>query len=93
MAAYGDAASAVRDTVRADAGQLAGVLADLADLDIYYLHSMIDTTRTYLRNHRDIALRFMKGYVEGIAYFKKNRKESIDVLARFVDLSTSSAFW
>ena len=57
-------------------------LADLADMDIYYLHSMIDTTRSYLRAHRDVALRFMKGYVEGIAYFKKNRKESIDLLAR-----------
>ncbi len=57
-------------------------LADLADMDIYYLHSMIDTTRSYLRAHRDVATRFMKGYVEGIAYFKKNRKESIDVLAR-----------
>ncbi|MSP41023.1 MAG: ABC transporter substrate-binding protein [Deltaproteobacteria bacterium] len=57
-------------------------LADLADMDIYYLHSMIDTTRAYLRSHRDIALRFMKGYVEAIAYFKKNRKESIDVLAK-----------
>ena len=57
-------------------------LADLADMDIYYLHSMIDTTRSYLRAHRDVAARFMKGYVEGIAYFKKNRKESIDVLAR-----------
>ena len=57
-------------------------LADLADMDIYYLHSMIDTTRGYLRTHRDLALRFMKGYVEGIAYFKKNRKESIEVLAK-----------
>ncbi len=57
-------------------------LADLADMDIYYLHSMIDTTRAYLRAHRDLTLRFMRGYVEGIAYFKKNRKESIDVLAR-----------
>jgi len=57
-------------------------LADLADMDIYYLHSMIDTTRAYLRTHRDVALRFMKGYVEGIAYFKKNKKESIDVLAK-----------
>jgi ABC-type nitrate/sulfonate/bicarbonate transport system substrate-binding protein len=43
---------------------------------------MIDTTRAYLRTHRDLALRFMKGYVEGIAYFKKNRKESIEVLAK-----------
>jgi NitT/TauT family transport system substrate-binding protein len=57
-------------------------LADLADMDIYYLHSMIDTTRGYLRAHRDLALRFMKGYVEGIAYFKKNKKDSIDVLAK-----------
>jgi NitT/TauT family transport system substrate-binding protein len=57
-------------------------LADLADMDIYYLHSMIDTTRAYLRTHRELALRFMKGYVEGIAYFKKNRKESIDVLGK-----------
>ena len=57
-------------------------LADLADMDIYYLHSMIDTTRAYLRTHRDLALRFMKGYVEGIAYFKRNRKESIEVLAK-----------
>ena len=57
-------------------------LADLADMDIYYLHSMIDTTRAYLRSHRDLTLRFMKGYIEGIAYFKKNRKESIEVLAR-----------
>ena len=57
-------------------------LADLADMDIYYLHSMIDTTRAYLRTHRDLALRFIKGYVEGIAYFKKNRKESIEVLAK-----------
>ena len=57
-------------------------LADLADMDIYYLHSMIDTSRAYLRAHRDLTLRFMTGYVEGIAYFKKNRKESIDVLAR-----------
>jgi NitT/TauT family transport system substrate-binding protein len=58
------------------------VLADLADTDIYYLHSMIDTTRAFLRTHRDLALRFMRGYIEGIAFFKKNRKESIDVLAR-----------
>ena len=57
-------------------------LADLADMDIYYLHSMIDTTRAYLKTHRELALRFMKGYVEGIAYFKKNRKESIEVLAK-----------
>jgi len=58
------------------------VLADLADMDIYYLHSMIDTTRGYIRTHRDVALRFLRGYTEGIAFFKNNRKESIEVLAK-----------
>ena len=58
------------------------VLADLADMDIYYLHSMIDTTRSYLRSHRDLATRFLKAYVEGIAYFKKHRAESIEVMKK-----------
>jgi len=58
------------------------VLADLADMDIYYLHSMIDTTRGYIRTHRDVALRFLRGYIECIAFFKNNRKESIEVLAK-----------
>ncbi|MBI4490360.1 MAG: ABC transporter substrate-binding protein [Deltaproteobacteria bacterium] len=58
------------------------VLADLADMDIYYLHTMLDTTRSYLRAHRDYAARFMKGFVEGIAYFKKNKKESMEVLKK-----------
>jgi len=58
------------------------VLADLADMDIYYLHSMIDTTRGYIRTHRDVALRFFRGYIEGIAFFNNNRNESIEVLAK-----------
>ena len=58
------------------------VLADLADLDIYYLHSMIDTTRAYMKTHRDLTTRFMKAYIEGIAYFKKNRAESVEVMKK-----------
>ena len=56
------------------------VLADLADMDIYYLHSMIDTTRGYVKTHRDLATRFMKAYIEGIAFFKRNRAESVEVM-------------
>jgi len=65
------------------------VLADLADTDIYYLHSMIDTTRAFTRTHRDLTLRFLRGYIEGIAFFKKNRKESIDVLAKKLRTASS----
>jgi NitT/TauT family transport system substrate-binding protein len=58
------------------------VLADLANMEIYYLHSMLDSTRMYLRAHRDLALRFMKAYVEGIAFFKRNRSETLEVLKK-----------
>jgi ABC-type nitrate/sulfonate/bicarbonate transport system substrate-binding protein len=60
-------------------------------MDIYYLHSMIDTTRAFVRTHRDVALRFMRSYVEAIAYFKHNRRESIEVLAKKLRTAPSQA--
>ncbi len=58
------------------------ILADLGDMDIDFINTMLDTTRTYLRTHRSQATGFMKGFVEGIAYFKKNKKESLEVLRK-----------
>lgn len=57
-------------------------LADPIEMDIYYLQNSVDTTKSYLRNHHDVAVRFIKGICEGIAYFEKNRKESIAVLQK-----------
>jgi len=58
------------------------VLADLANMEIYYLHSMLDSTRAYVRAHRDLSLRFMKAFVEGSAFFKRNRNETLEVLKK-----------
>jgi len=58
------------------------VLADLADMDIDYLHTMISSTQSYLGANRDQSLRFIKAYVEGIAYFKKNKKDTLEVLRK-----------
>ncbi|HEX9145345.1 MAG TPA: ABC transporter substrate-binding protein [Candidatus Binatia bacterium] len=63
------------------------VLVDLADTDIYYLHTMIATTRRYIKSNRDKLIRYLKGYLEGIAYFKQNRKESLDVVRNKLRLS------
>ena len=63
------------------------VLLDLADTDIYYLQTMIATTRTYIKGNRDKVIRFLKGYLEGIAFFKNNRKESLDVVKKKLRLS------
>jgi len=58
------------------------ILADPADMDIYYLQNSVDSTRSFLRKQRDQALRFVKAICEGIAYFKKNKTESIAVLQK-----------
>ena len=63
------------------------VLADLAETDIWYLHSMIATTRSYLKTNRDKVSSFLKGYVEGIAYFKHNKKESLEIVRKKLRLS------
>ena len=58
------------------------VLLDMADTDIFYLHTMVATTRHYIKNNRDKVLRFLRGYVEGIAFVKQNKKESLDIVKK-----------
>ena len=58
------------------------VLAGLGDMDIFYLDMMLGTTRAFLRSYRDRAVRFTKAFVEGIAYFKKNKQQSVEVLKK-----------
>lgn len=58
------------------------ILIDMADTDIYYLHTMIGTTRNYIKNNRDKVSRFLKGYLEGIAFVKQNKKESIEIVKK-----------
>ena len=58
------------------------VLLDMGDTDIYYLHTMVATTRQYIKNNRDKVLRFLKGYLEGIAFVKQHKKESLDIVKK-----------
>ena len=58
------------------------VLADLAKMNIHYLQSMLVSTRGYLRSNRDEATRLMRAYIEGIAFFKRNKKESIRIILK-----------
>ena len=62
-------------------------LVDLADTDIYYLQTMLATTRSYIRANRDKTLRFVRGFVEGLVYFKQHKKESLEVLAKKLRVS------
>jgi len=62
------------------------VLVDMGDTDIYYLHTMIATTRNYVKSSRDRLTRFLKGYLEGLAFVKQNKKESIDIVRKKLQL-------
>jgi ABC-type nitrate/sulfonate/bicarbonate transport system substrate-binding protein len=35
----------------------------------------LETTRSYVRKNREQVIKFLRGYIEGIAYFKKNKNE------------------
>ena len=43
---------------------------------------MLVSTRGYLRSNRDQATRLLKAYVEGIAFFKRNKKESVRIILK-----------
>jgi NitT/TauT family transport system substrate-binding protein len=57
-------------------------LGDPVALDIQYLQNVLVASRAYLKSHRDIASRFMKGFVEGVAYFKRNKEDSLRILMK-----------
>ena len=58
------------------------IVGDPVTMDIFYLQNTLESTRSFLRKNRDAALKFMRGYIEGIAYFKKNKSESLDVMRK-----------
>ena len=58
------------------------VLLDMADTDVYYLHTMIATTRGYIKNNRDKVSRYLKGYLEGLAFVKQHKKESVEIVKK-----------
>jgi NitT/TauT family transport system substrate-binding protein len=68
-------------------------LADLADMKLYSLQSTLSTSRDYLRSSEDQATRFIRGYSEGIAFIKKNKGQSIDVLRKKLRLDHSQSVY
>ncbi|HEX9455668.1 MAG TPA: ABC transporter substrate-binding protein [Candidatus Binatia bacterium] len=58
------------------------VVGDPMQMDLYYLQNT-------LRKNRNQAVAFMKGYIEGIAYFKKNKRESMDIMSKKLRIQSS----
>lgn len=67
------------------------VIADLAKMNIHYLQNMVVSTRSYLRTNRDQATRVMRAFVEAIAYFKKNKKDSVQIILKKMRMNADQA--
>lgn len=57
-------------------------LGDPVALDIQYLQNVSAASRAWVRGHRDAASRFIRGFVEGAAFFKRNKEESMKILMK-----------
>lgn len=60
------------------------MLADLQMLGLEYQHTSIATTKSLLKSKPDLARDFMRAYIEGIQYAKTHRKETMDILAKYL---------
>ena len=60
------------------------MLADLQMLGLEYQHTSIATTKALIKSKPDLAKDFVRAYIEGIQYAKTHRKETLDILAKYL---------
>jgi NitT/TauT family transport system substrate-binding protein len=60
------------------------MLADMQMLGLEYQHTSIATTKTLLKSKPDLARDFMRATIERIHYAKNNRKETMDILSKYL---------
>jgi NitT/TauT family transport system substrate-binding protein len=60
------------------------MLADLQMLGLEYQHTSIATSRALIKSKPDLVRDFMRAYIEGIQYAKTHRKETLDILGKYL---------
>jgi nucleoid-associated protein YgaU len=60
------------------------MLADMQMLGLEYQHTSIATSRALIKSKPDLPRDFMRAMIEGIHYAKTHRKETMDVLAKYL---------
>jgi NitT/TauT family transport system substrate-binding protein len=62
------------------------ILVRLSDLDLPWAKQGVYTRRSFVEQNRDLMVRFMKGYLEGIAFYKnpQNREQSIAFIQKYM---------
>jgi ABC-type nitrate/sulfonate/bicarbonate transport system substrate-binding protein len=58
-------------------------MVDFGDLPIQYPNSPLATTQVFLDKNRDIALRLLRAYAEGIHRVKTDREATLKIYAKY----------
>jgi len=56
----------------------------LARIDVANVAGGLNTTTAFIQKSRSQALRFLRGYMEGIRYLKSNKEESLKIFSKYV---------
>ncbi len=67
------------------------MLADLSDYDLVFYQGPLDAKKSWLKEHPDLALNIVKGYVEGIATVFKDKKATIQAISKYTKLTDEEA--
>lgn len=59
------------------------VLVSLVDAGVKYSFDTVFTSRDYSARNRETVLRFLRGFLSGVAYMKKNSADSIETLKKW----------
>jgi ABC-type nitrate/sulfonate/bicarbonate transport system substrate-binding protein len=62
-------------------------LVDVGQLGIVFPNTPLSTTRSFIRTNRDTALRFMRGFVQGLQRLRGDKEFSMKVLSKYTKVS------
>jgi NitT/TauT family transport system substrate-binding protein len=62
-------------------------LADASGLGLAYPHNNIATTDRFIREEPETVMNFVRAFVEGVAYYKTHKAESIQMIKEFLRLN------
>ncbi|HEY2989618.1 MAG TPA: ABC transporter substrate-binding protein [Candidatus Binatia bacterium] len=57
-------------------------MVDVSDLGLLFVNSPLSTTRSYIKNHRDVVLRALRAYCEGIQHVRNDKDGALKILAK-----------
>ncbi len=60
------------------------VLLDMSDLGAEFQITGVASSQGFLTQKRPSALKFMRAFVEGIHFYKTRKKESMDIIAKYM---------